>query len=115
MGVDLRLYIAANLGENRWWCDTNIALGRDSALWDAIIQSKCEEPVPSYIEVYTYGADGNTKFVLDECPYGHRITSVPARKLGALLQEHSIYAYNRCVGLLLMCLHESVQIILYWH
>lgn len=115
MGVDLRIYLVSPMGADRWWSNTNIALERDRNLWQQIADSKCEDIVPNFIEVYTYGADGNTKFVLDQNPYGDRITTAVARRLGALLREHSGYEYNRRVGDLLMSLSDNAQVVLYWH
>ena len=74
MGVDLRIYLVNSTGGDSWYVSTCIELGRESPLWQRIVQSGCEDPVPKAIEVYTYGADGNTKFVLDQNPYGDRIT-----------------------------------------
>ena len=113
MGVDLRIYLAHPLAANSWWCDTSIELMRDNRLWEHI-NSKTHETVPALIEVHTYGADGNTKFVLDKTPYGERITYAEPKEFGLILMA-SGNEFNRRVGDLLVVVPEDTFVILYWH
>ena len=84
-------------------------------MWARIEDANVEEPVPQFVEAYTYGPDGNTRFVLDLNSYGKRITYAKARHLGQVIAESKHFEFNRRVGELLMSLSEYALVVLYWH